>query len=163
MGTLDYKVIDNFLDKEFFNSFKNLLFSSDINWFWKNHMTEEDNYFFNHCFYIDNVPMSPFFGDYIFPILKKLNVHAILQIRANLLLKNKISYQSNFHVDSPFECKTAILYMNTCNGCTILDKNEKIKITSEENKILIFNSQIEHAAASQTDVDRRIVINFNYF
>jgi len=53
--------------------------------------------------------------------------------------------------------------MNTCNGYTILDKKEKIKITSEENKILLFNSQIEHAAVSQTDVDRRIIINFNYF
>jgi len=163
MGTLEYKTIDNFLDKEVFNNFKNILFSNNINWFFLPHMTKEDNYFFNHCFYNHFVPQSPYYPEYIEPILKKLKVNAVCEIRANLSLKGTNQYQSNFHVDRSFECKTAILYMNTCNGYTVLDESKKIKINSEENKLLIFNSQIKHAAFSQTDVDRRIVINFNYF
>ncbi len=108
-------------------------------------------------------PQSIFFEDLIVPVLKKLNAVAISEVRANLILKEDNSYQSEFHVDRPYECKTAILYINTCNGYTLLHKDKKIKINSEENKILIFNSQISHAGVSQTDVDRRIVINFNYF
>jgi len=163
MGTLEYKIIDNFLDKEIFNNFKNILFSKSINWFFLQHMTKEDHYFFGHCFYNHFVPQSPYYIEHIEPMLIKLKVRAVSEIRANLVLKGTNQYQSNFHVDRPFECKTAILYMNTCNGYTILDEDKKIKISSEENKLLIFNSKIKHAGVSQTDVDRRIVINFNYF
>jgi len=38
----------------------------------------------------------------------------------------------------------------------------KIKIKTEENKLLIIDTKTSHAAVSQTDTDRRIVINFNY-
>jgi len=164
MGSLDYKVIDNFLDKEIFDNFKNILFSNKINWFFLPNMTKtNDHYFFNHCFYNNHIPQSIFFEEFIMPIIKKLNAVALLEVRANLSLKEKDPYQSSFHVDRPFECKTAILYINTCNGYTLLDEDKKIKINSQENKILIFNSQIKHSSVSQTDVDRRIVINFNYF
>jgi hypothetical protein len=164
MGTLDYKIINNFLDKEVFNNLKNTLFSNKINWFFLPSMTNnKDHYFFNHCFYNHYMPQSIFFEEFIIPILKKLNVVAISEIRANLMLKKDNHYQSSFHVDRPFECKTAILYVNTCNGYTLLHEDKKIKINSEENKLLIFGSQTKHAGVSQTDVDRRIVINFNYF
>ena len=163
MGNLDYKVIDNFLDEKIFNNLKNILFSNQINWFFLPAMTKNDHYFFNHCFYNLYKPYSEFFNEYITPVLEKLNPLALVEIRANLILKEDNHYQSNFHVDRPFQCKTAILYMNTCNGYTLLDENKKIKIHSKENKLLIFNSQIKHAGVSQTDVERRIVINFNYF
>jgi hypothetical protein len=165
MGTLNYKTIDNFLDKEFFNNLKNILFSRHFPWFFREHMIDihKDNYYFFHCFYDSYIPKSSLFDQYIISILNKIKPVSLLEVRANLLLKNEISYQSGFHVDRTFECKTAILYMNTCNGYTLLDEDKKIKITSEENKLLIFDSQIKHAAVSQTDTDRRIVINFNYF
>lgn len=164
MGTLDFKEINNFLDKETFNHLKNLLFSNKINWFYLNNMTSKgDHYFFNHCFYNFHSAQSPFFEEYIMPILKKLNAVALVEVRANLVLKDKDTYLSNFHVDRSFKCKTSIFYLNTCNGYTLLSENKKIKIKSEENKMLIFDSQIEHAMESQTDVDRRIVINLNYF
>jgi hypothetical protein len=163
MGSLEHKVINNFLEKETFNNLKNIMFSDKINWFFLPHMTTNDKYFFNHCFYNHYTPQSIFFEDIIVPILKKLNAAAIVEVRANLSLKENICYQSNFHVDRPFECKTAVFYINTCNGYTLLNEDKKIKITSEENKMLIFNSQIKHAGVSQTDVDRRITINFNYF
>jgi hypothetical protein len=163
MGSLDYKTINNFLEDSLFKDLKKLLFSENINWFWKNHMTGNDNYFFNHCFYNHNEIQSTFFEPFIIPILKKLNCTQIIQVRANLLLKKEKSFQSNFHKDYNFNCNTSILYINTCNGYTVLDKIKQIKIDSEENKMLILNSQIEHASVSQTDVERRIVINFNYF
>jgi len=160
---MGFIIKENFLEKKLFNEFKNILFSKDINWYFRDKMTTNDHYFFNHCFYNHYTPLSPLFNEYIKPILEKLKVVAISEIRANLVLKENNPYQSTFHVDRHFECNTAILYMNTCNGHTLLHEDKKIKINSEENKILIFNSQIKHAGVSQTDVDRRIVINFNYF
>ena len=160
MGNIS--VTNNFVDNDLFNELKKILMSENINWFWRNTMTGMDNYFFTHCFYNNEKIESDFFEPFIVPILKKLNYTKVIQVRANLSLKKEKSFQSNFHKDYDFNCNTAILYINTCNGYTILSNINKIKINSEENKMLIFNSQIEHAGVSQTDCERRIIINFNY-
>jgi len=57
-----------------------------------------------------------------------------------------------------------ILYLNTCDGGTEFKINDKIEfIKSEENKIVIFNSNIEHRAVTSKNADFRYIINFNYF
>jgi hypothetical protein len=163
INNLKYKSVNNFLNKNEFENLKNILISEETPWFWTNNMTKNDNYFFNHCFYNHGFPQSSLFKEFISPILKKLECKAVIEVRANLMLKKEVSYNSNFHCDRPFNCQTAILYINTNNGFTILDEKEKIKIECIENRMLVFDSQISHAAFSQTDTDRRIVINFNYF
>jgi hypothetical protein len=163
MGSLDYKIINNFLEKNLFYELQKILFSDDINWYFRKHMTKEDNYYFTHCFYNRQVPMSPLYDEYITRILQKLNVKSIVDARANLVLKKEQVFKSGFHTDKSYKCNTAILYMNTCNGYTLLDDIQKIKINCIENTMLVFDSQINHSGVSQTDTDRRIVINFNYF
>ena len=56
---------------------------------------------------------------------------------------------------------TAIFYLNTCNGYTKFRKSGK-KIKTVANRMVIFDSNLEHAAFSQTDEKVRVVINFNY-
>lgn len=162
---MNHKVVNNFLDNNLFNKFKNEMFSSNINWFYKPNMTymKNDKGFFSHTFYQNNESTSQYFNDYIHPILEKLKCLSIVEVRANLMIKSNDVYYSDFHVDRDFKCNTAILYMNDCNGGTELGRESKINIVSEENKMLIFDSDIPHRAVSQTDVERRIVINFNYF
>ena len=162
---MNYNIIENFLDKELFEKFKTEIFSGNVNWFYKPHMTysNKDNGFFSHTFYQNHEITSQYFNDFISPILKKLNCVSIVEVRANLMIQRNEVYYSDFHTDRDFKCKTAILYMNSCNGGTELGLEEKINITSEENKMLIFDSDIPHRAVSQTDVERRIVINLNYF
>jgi len=163
---MGFVIKENFLDKDFFNDFKKILFSDDISWYFRKHLTSfnKDNYWFNHCFFNNSTVFSPIlFDQFIKPILLKLNAKAAVEVRANCYVNKNVAYQSDWHVDRSFECTTAVLYMNTCNGYTLIDKDKKIKVNSEENKILIFNSQTEHAVVSQTDTDRRIIINFNYF
>lgn len=160
---MEHKIIKNFLQKDLFLELKEILMSDSIAWYWKPHMTTNDSYFFNHCFFSKNTVQSSLYNRFIIPMLNSLNCKSVSEVRANLMLKKEKRYTSNFHVDRDYLCKTAILYINTCNGYTILKKDKKIKVNCIENNILIFDSQIEHAGVSQTDVDRRIVINFNYF
>ena len=160
---MKYKTIDNFLHIDIFKKLKFFLMSEETPWYFKEHMTKNDNFFFNHCFYNSNKPQSHVFEEFIIPILLKLKCNALIEARANLMLKKNICYQSKFHIDRPFNCKTAIFYINTNNGYTVLDENKKIKIKCIENRMLMFDSEILHAAFSQTDEERRIVINFNYF
>ena len=63
--------------------------------------------------------------------------------------------------DAPFKCKTAILYINTNNGITIFETGEEIK--SEENKIVMFPSNLKHTGTTHTDEKVRVVLNINYF
>ena len=157
-----YKIIKNFLEISFFKQIQNFLFSEECPWYYKKNMTTDDSYFFNFCFYNYSTPQTPMFDSMMRPVVNLLECNMLSEIRANLVLKKEKKYCSNFHVDRSFPCKTAILYMNTCNGYTLLDEKEKIKILCEENKLLIFDTNIKHAMVSQTDTERRIVINFNY-
>ena len=158
-----YKIIDNFLDKESFYKIKNILESPDINWFYREHMTSNDMCYFSHSFFKDNVIHSSFFN-ILKPLLKKINCVSLIAVRANMTINKKDSYESLWHTDYSYKnSKTAILYLTTCNGKTVLDKKEKIEINSIENRILIFNTTIYHKLISATNTKRRIVINLNYF
>jgi len=167
---IKYKLKKNFLDKKSFDSLKKEIFSNRFGWFWHEHQiagatagySKGDRGFFGHNFYLQYIPNSVYFEPLIIPILKKLECKMVSDIRSNCIVKDKVKHFSHFHCDRKYDCTTAILYMNTNNGYTLLGEKEKIKIKSEENTMLIFNSQIKHCAVSQTDTERRVVINFNY-
>ena len=94
-------------------------------------------------------------------IFDKLDCKAPIVARANMYVHRNKRITSSPHIDTGWKNhKTAILYMNTNNGYTAFGKK---KIMSKANRMLIFDSGTKHYAASQTDKDRRILININYF
>ena len=71
---------------------------------------------------------------------------------------------SGWHRDYDFKCKTAILYLNDCDGGTELKINNKITfIKADANKMLVFDTPILHRAITSKKEPIRYVINFNYF
>jgi succinylglutamate desuccinylase len=78
--------------------------------------------------------------------------------------KERTSYTSVLHTDFKLpNVKTSLLYLNTCNGGTVVaDQGKEKYIKSEENKIIIFPCKTLHRGVGQTDVIRRAVININY-
>jgi hypothetical protein len=166
MGTMNYKIIDNFLNLDMFTQLKNEIFEYNFPWFFCKNQTytsKINDFYFAHVVYIKNKIHSPIYEKYMIDILDKLECKALSSIRINLLTNKGNSLFSDWHTDIKDPCKTAILYINNNNGHTLLDKEKNIKVESKENRILIFDSQIKHCAVSQTDTDRRVVINFNYF
>ena len=121
-----------------------------------------DGEYFDHCLY-NKYEINSHAFNLIRPLLDKLNVKAIIQARLNLLIAKETPQFSEFHVDYTHGNKTAILYLNTCNGYTEFFDEKKTKVYSQENKIVIFDGQIQHRAVSQTDNKRRIVLNLNYY
>jgi hypothetical protein len=164
----EYEVIDNFLDKEYFDTIKNTLTSLDMNWFYRDNMTSKDDEhgmcYFTHNFFINNHVCSPYFN-LLESLLYKLKVFSLLQARTNMSISKEDRYESSWHVDYPDgDSKTAILYMTTCNAKTMIEvEKEIIGIDSVENRILIFDTAISHKMISATDAKRRIIINLNYF
>jgi len=159
---LKMKIIKNFLNVDDFTKLKSFLFSQDVEWHFHKNQTPQgnDEEYFDHCFY-NKFEITSHRFDFVKPIIEKLDCKAIVQIRANLLLNKNKNYICGFHKDYSYECKTGIFYLNNCNGFTIFE--DDTKVISEENKIVLFNSQTQHAAANQTDEKQRIVININYF
>jgi len=156
-------IIDDYLDYESFNSIKSLLLGLDFPWFFRTSQVsfDEKNYteYFTHSFYNNNKINSDDWG-IIKPLLSKLNVKSLIEVRANLITQKHDFIQSEYHTDNDLNCKTAIFYVNTCNGLTKFKNNGHVNC--KENRIVIFNSNISHAGVSQTDTKQRVVININY-
>lgn len=162
------KIDKDFLNKEQFNELKNIITSDSFPWFYQYKMTKTKNNneksYFSHIFYKDYSPNSSFY--YITEnCLKHLNVKSLIGIRANLNLILDKKYFSNWHTDQNFKCKTSLFYINDNNGYTeIKDDNDKIiKINCKENTMITFDSYHSHRLVSQTNTEKRIAINFNYF
>ena len=93
------------------------------------------------------------------PVFKDLNASSIIRCKANLTTKTTEPVVNDYHTDFP-NCITAILYMNTNNGRTIF--RDGTKIHSKSNRLVVFDSNLQHAGVTCTDVNRRVVINFNF-
>ena len=158
------EIIKNFLLKENFKEIKNIILDKDFPWRIRNRMTDTDeNIYFTYCFFNNFLTTSEMHQNYIIPILNKLKAKSVIQVRANLIF-NTLFYKSGWHTDYNYDSKTAIFYLNTCNGGTEFKINDKIKfVNAEENKIVVFDSKIEHRVCTSTDCKRRYIINFNYF
>jgi hypothetical protein len=163
-------VIDNFLDKDEFNLLSSIMTNTpEFPWYFNNGVVSPienngkdflENYQFTHLFYDNHKPNSEYFV-YLANLIKKINPTAIVRIKANLnpVTSKEIVYP--FHVDFPgIKCKTAIFYMNTCNGYSIIGDQ---KIESVANRFVIFDSEQMHTGTTCTDQKYRCLINFNYF
>jgi hypothetical protein len=167
---MTYKVIDDFLDKTDFYPLYDYLNADNTAWFYKGQGTVKDKPFdiswFSHTFYANQQPDVSSYHQLIPNILTKLEAKSVMRVQANLVLKQDKAIKTGFHQDVPYaESKTAILYINTNDGCTIVvdEKGNEKKIKSVENRILIFPSNTDHASITQTNSEKRIVVNFNYF
>ena len=170
----DVEIIDNFLDFSIFKNIQSQIYSPEMFWAYDKVVgdtdynqpqqlcDELDNHQLSHVCYNNFVPNSACY-EWFLPIVHspKLNLKSLCRIKVNLNLRTPERVIHGYHTDFPFECKTAIFYINSNNGLTLF-KNGQI-IESVENRMVIFNSQLEHTGTTSTDTKNRIVVNFNYF
>ena len=161
---MKYEIIDNFLNVEEFNTIKNIICGNEFSWYFQEfvaHSDDTDAYYLTHTFYDYSNIRCGLYNTIIIPILKKLDVCAIIRARANLYPNINQFIENANHVDYLYEHKGAILYLNTNNGYTILEDGTQIE--SIENRLLKFEPHKKHRSTHCTDVKRRMNINFNYF
>jgi hypothetical protein len=159
--TEQYKVIDNFLEKDTFNKLKDILVGINFPWY-LNYVLEDHKYYqHTHIFFNENKVNSDYF-DLIQPLIKLLNINKILKIKANFLFKTNQIIEHGLHTDFALQgAKTAVFYLNTNNGYTKFSDNTIVN--SVENRIVIFDALSFHTGTTCTDADYRLVININYF
>jgi len=171
-----HKIIDNFLsDKDFF-TITNTFFPQDLknpnNFSWnyqkgivrdpKLGLTgyeEHDWMYVRQLYSSDNGLRFDKYYHVVKPILNKLKVKKVFDIRANLLVPTKEHIYHEFHVDREVPHKVGLFYVTDCNGFTILKDNGRVDCKS--NRMLIFDGSIQHHSVTSTDFPRS-VININY-
>ena len=158
-------VIDNFLDPYHFEQLSSIILGDEFTWFYRNEKVfknDGDYRFIHGVYHIDYGGLTSNYFDIFEYSLYKLGIKKLHRIKANLNPKTKFHKCSKWHVDLPNNTsgKTAILYVNTNNGWTKFKKGGRVK--SVENRIVIFDSNLEHAGVTCTDKNRRVVVNFNY-
>lgn len=164
-----YTIIDNLLPTELHTSIKNSFFGSPptFPWFYNSWKVSYENfhlnnYQFTHMFYNEYSITSEFFP-IIKPIVEYLNPESIIRIKANLTTRTESRHVFEYHTDTYSKGlgrKTAIYYVNTNDGATIL--NNGIEIESIENRLVIFDQNISHAGTTCTNDKIRCLVNFNY-
>jgi len=163
-----HEVIDNFIEQRIFDDLSNQMITPQFPWYPSNIDTDDHernalrNMQFVHYFYENNMAMDG--CQMVFPILQKLDPIAVLRIKANITLQHDTQLEHDMHVDitntdEPF-VKIAILYMNTCNGYTLLE--DGTKINSVANRLVKFPNSMKHTSCTCSDQTYRMVINFNY-
>jgi len=169
-----FEVTDNFLHKNDFNNLEQVICDPQFPWYYypaityeegKEDLIEKDltQYQFTHMFYQHNKPNSNYF-DTLLPLIDKLGCKALVRIKANLNPYSSQFSESWNHVDllNHKNLRTAVFYVNTNNGYTKFKKNNK-KVSSIKNRVVVFNSNLEHLGTNTTNCKRRIVININYY
>jgi len=168
---MEVQVIDNFLPEDEFKHIESFILSERFPWYFYDGIVDlnDGKYQFTHGFMKNQYAKVPNEPDINFPVvepcLKKLGCKTIYRIKANLVPKTFFHRRSVYHndlegSDLSSQLKTAIFYINTCNGWTQFKKGGKVK--SVANRIVIFDHILFHAGVTCTDEKRRVVVNFNY-
>jgi|TARA_R100001460_G_scaffold84524_1_gene125855 hypothetical protein len=163
-----FKVIDNFLDKTIFKEIqKGILENSYFPWYF----SEYNDYFgekgldkskYIHTFYENNNSNSKQYN-LLLPIIEKLKCLSLIKIKINSTNYSNKIIEGTYHIDNEYKgTKTAVYYLNTNDGYTKFKKNKK-KINSVENRMIVFDSNLEHLGTNTTNAKRRVVLNINYF
>ena len=159
------KVIDNFLPDYFFKSLRKELLTANFPWYYNDNIVCEDDglYQFTHTFYDIRENRNPSVHFSLFELAtQKLGVKKLLRIKGNLNPRTVFNRKTGWHTDLEMmgPHQTAVYYINTNNGWTKFKKGGKVK--SVANRMVIFDSNLEHQGVTCTDEKRRVVINFNY-
>ena len=168
---MKYKLYENVLNKEKFDSIKKEISSNQTPWFFNESTSVGlDNHFmFTHYLYRNNSVSSNFYFNLILPITLFASLACqksnLLRVKANLYTnQNKIINHAK-HVDFTdlTNYKTCVFNFTSCNGGTILYvDDEEVNFPSIENSLLVFDGNIEHRGYTQTDKQRRILLNYDF-
>ena len=157
------KVIDNFLEDKVFTGIQTHVMGDSFPWYFNNYRSEANplySFQFTHTIVKNDMILSSYFPVIYDAFFAKLGIKKVLRVKLNLTTRTENLFNHGFHVDTLLKSKTAIFYVNTNNGKTVFKNGEEVN--SVANRVVIFDTDLEHAATSHTDEKTRVVVNFNY-
>jgi len=172
----------NFLPSIFFYKLKNLITSTNFQWYFqsetisslkdevnKTKKESQNNFMFAHNLYKYGQGKSSNWAETFEPIIyfiaQKYKVKELLRMKLNLYTNQHKKIKHGSHHDFKDKgvpvknVKIGLFNFVTCNGGTSI--NNKI-YSSNENELLIFSNDLKHHGITQTDSPIRIVLNIGW-
>lgn len=161
-------IIDNYLPEQTYHNIRNQMLAFNFPWFSSKIVNDSpQNYKRNvqmiHMFYTNHAPQTDHL-EIIYPLLDKIQPLSIIKIKANFMTGTDRIVEHGLHnditeaEDRPY-IKTAIYYLNTCDGYTMFEDGTKVE--SVGNRFVEFPNSMRHTGTSTTD-EYRMVLNLNY-
>jgi hypothetical protein len=165
---------DNFLPEEEFVALRNIIFEYDFPWYFSPNQSPNQSLegppgmWYHKVFnYVGND--KSFMYKAFEPILEQLDVVILLRMVINTYHRLSEHYFSYYHSDThevmqqdmAAKWTSSILYLNTNNGYTEIESTGE-RIESVANRLVSYPSNTRHRVVTQTDTQRRIIVNFNY-
>ena len=154
------KVLDNFLSKEHYQELVEEI--HNLPWFYCDAIdyfdeSEPHKYQFIHTFWEHGISYNKkvvdLFSYYLQPI-------TWCRIKANLSPARDHLTRNSLHTDGDYGDYTAIFYLNSNDGYTFFENDDKVE--SVANRLLIFPRETMHSGTTSTD-KHRMVINLNWY
>ena len=160
-----YEVFDNFLSEADHQVLQKVMMGHNFGWFYNDRVLVEDNpskldLQFGHSLYRNGAPGSEHFV-LLQPIWEILKPRAVIRVKANLNPISAEHYYGGWHSDFPFDCTTAVYYINTNNGYTEFKESGE-RVASVANRLVKFDSKMVHSGVTSTDTKARVLLNINY-
>jgi len=162
---MKYEIKDNFLPQENLNILKKEIFSSYFPWYFQEKINihhknnqKDLSYYMTHNVFLDNTP-SGYWNLFTKNLLFFIPHNEVIRVVVNLYPRSEKININELHVDYPYEHKSALFSLNTCDGFTSFENK---KIDSRENRILFFEGNKKHASSTCTNAKARFNININY-
>ena len=155
------KIIKNFLPLNQYNFLKEQIQSNEFPWYFNEYTVTPDTQFqFIHSFYYMHKQQSNLFP-LINPIIELIDPALLFRVKINLNPQTSSIIETGMHKDlQDSRFKSSVLFFNTCDGYLKLKNNNPI--LSEDNKLVTFDSCIEHTGSTTTNEKRRIVMTIIY-
>ena len=124
-----------------------------------------DDFQFVHPIVKNQNVVFPFSLEMIQPVLDVLNPYVLLRAKINITHRSESLVEKGWHIDAPdapdgVTFKSALLYMNTCDGYTRFASGKKV--ISQENRLVVFDANEEHTGTTCTNDKFRAVLNVVY-
>tara|TARA_B100000902_G_C27271061_1_gene896288 strand:+ start:857 stop:1354 length:498 start_codon:yes stop_codon:yes gene_type:complete len=160
------KIIDNWLEQDYYDHLKNSVFSTSFPWVFCQEVANlgemnDEHFFFTHRVFDRFEPQSSFVKELDHLLVNYLQVKSIIRIRFNLYPNIGKLVEHDLHEDYQYNHNTAVLYLNTCNGYTGFEDGTKVE--SVDNRVVLFDGSTPHRSTTCTDQKARIVLSVSYF
>lgn len=160
-----FKIIDNFLHQNDAKLLKEKIEDPLFSWNFADKIAGNEgedrgnDVYLVHTIYDHHTPQSSMW-DMMRPFIDFLNPKALIRAKINLYLPTDKIYHHSPHVDQMFHHHGALYYINDNDGVTTM--HDGTEIESVANRLVLFDSSLEHSSSSCTNASRRLTMNFNY-
>ena len=167
----DYTIQDNYICPDTCKAVFAEITHSDFDWHFtratdyellEDKATDIHNWQFVHV--CDNFGNRTQQSELFQPFIDRIDPDIVYRFKVNFTPINSEIRELGFHTD----CKitpglTSILYLNDCNGKTLLRCPDGVhEVESVAGRLLTFDNRIIHTGTTSTDT-HRIVFNLNYY